>query len=103
MENSFFSIHFYIVLLVILLSLSAFFSASETALTSCSRIRLKQMLLDGNKRAGIVLGLIANYDNALSTILIGNNVVNIGSASIATVLFIPVCSATRNWPCPPRS
>jgi putative hemolysin len=88
MENSFFNIHFYIVLLVILLSLSAFFSASETALTSCSRIRLKQMLLDGNKRAGIVLELIANYDNALSTILIGNNVVNIGSASIATVLFI---------------
>ena len=88
MENSFFSIHFYIVLLVILLSCSAFFSAAETALTSCSRIRLKQMLLDGNKRAGTVLYLIANYDNALSTILIGNNVVNIGSASIATVLFI---------------
>ncbi len=78
----------YLTVLVVLLSLSAYFSAAETALTSCSKIRLKNMLQEGQKRAALVLHLIDDYDNALTTILIGNNVVNIASASIATVLFI---------------
>lgn len=73
--------------LFVLIILSAFFSATETSLSSCNRIRLKNMHKDGNKRAGQVLGLIDNFDNALSTILIGNNIVNIAAASIATVVF----------------
>jgi len=78
----------YIILLVLLLASSAFFSASETALSTSSRIRLKNMAREGNERAVEVLRLIGEFDTALSTILIGNNVVNICAASIATLLFI---------------
>ena len=72
--------------LFILIILSAFFSSSETALSSCSKIRLKNIAKTGNKRAAKVLSIIDDFDNALSTILIGNNVVNIAAASIATVV-----------------
>jgi len=72
--------------LFILICLSAFFSSSETALSSCSKIRLKNIAKTGNKRALKVLSIIDDFDNALSTILIGNNVVNIAAASIATVV-----------------
>jgi len=72
--------------LFILIGLSAFFSSSETALSSCSKIRLKNIAKAGDKRASKVLSLIDDFDNALSTILIGNNVVNIAAASIATVV-----------------
>ena len=77
-----------IILLVALVIGSAFFSASETAFTSLNKIRLKTMAEDGNKRAGATLRLAENYDKFLSTVLIGNNIVNIASTSIATVLFI---------------
>ncbi|WP_177567178.1 hemolysin family protein [Phascolarctobacterium sp.] len=87
MTDSDSSMHFYILILVFLLFLSAFFSASETALSSCNRIRLKNIAKDGDKRAAKVLQMLDNFDNALSTILIGNNIVNIGAASIATVVF----------------
>ncbi|MDD4320728.1 MAG: hemolysin family protein [Acidaminococcaceae bacterium] len=73
--------------LFVLICLSAFFSSSETALSSCSKIRLKNIAKTGNKKAVKVLTLIEDFDNALSTILIGNNVVNIAAASIATVVF----------------
>ncbi|MBE6798352.1 MAG: HlyC/CorC family transporter [Ruminococcaceae bacterium] len=77
-----------IILLVVLIIGSAFFSASETAFTSLNKIRLKTMADDGNKRAASTLRLAENYDKFLSTVLIGNNIVNIASTSIATVLFI---------------
>ena len=70
-----------------LILLSAFFSATETAFTSFNRVRLKNLAEDGNQRAAKVLALADNYDKLLSTILIGNNIVNIASASLATVLF----------------
>ena len=76
-----------VVILIILIALSAFFSSSETALSSCSRIRLKNLAKSGNERAEKVLALVENFDEALSTILIGNNIVNITAASIATVVF----------------
>ncbi len=75
----------------ILIGLSAFFSASETAISSISRIRIKSMAEDGNKKAKKVLYLSDNFDKTLSAILIGNNVVNIASASISTYL------ATKWW------
>ncbi|MBQ1183160.1 MAG: DUF21 domain-containing protein, partial [Clostridia bacterium] len=77
-----------LLLLVILLAFSAFFSASETAYTSLNKIRLKMMADDGNRRAMRAYLLTENYDKFLSTVLIGNNIVNIASTSIATVLFI---------------
>jgi len=68
--------------------MSAYFSATETAFSSLNRIRVKNMAEKGNKKAQLVHGLSENFDNMLSTILIGNNVVNILSASLATVLFV---------------
>ena len=74
-------------ILVILILLSAFFSASETALSSVNRIRIKNYADEGNRKAAKALKLTDRYDKVLSAILIGNNVVNIASASIGTVLF----------------
>lgn len=68
--------------------MSAYFSATETAFSSLNRIRMKNMAEKGDKRAKLVVRLSENYDSLLSTILIGNNIVNIASASLATVLFV---------------
>ena len=74
--------------LVFLVACSAFFSSTETAFSSLNRIRLKNKADDGNKRAAAALALADDYDRLLSTILIGNNVVNITATSIGTVFFI---------------
>ena len=76
-----------IVALVILVTLSAYFSATETAFTSLNRIRLKTKAEDGNERAAKALAMAEQYDRILSTILIGNNIVNISATTVATVLF----------------
>lgn len=73
-----------IVILVILLVLSAFFSAAETSLTSVSRITVRTKVLEGNKRAELVEKLITNPSKMLSAILIGNNVANISASALAT-------------------
>ena len=78
---------FMITALIVLIMLSAFFSASETAYSSLNMIRLKSRAEDGDKQAAKVLALAERYDSLLSTILIGNNIVNIGASSLATVLF----------------
>ena len=77
-----------IVMIGFLVLMSAFFSATETAFSSLNRIRVKNMAESGNRRADLVLKLSENYDKLLSTILVGNNIVNIMMASIATVLFV---------------
>ncbi len=77
-----------ILVLLVLIMFSAFFSASETAYTSLNKIRLKMMAEEGNRRAARAYSLTEDYDKFLSTVLIGNNIVNIASTSIATVLFI---------------
>ena len=82
-----------IIAIIILIMCSAYFSATETAFTSANRIKLKNMAGDGNKKAERVLVLSEKYDKLLTTILIGNNIVNIGMTSIATVLFIELFGA----------
>ena len=77
-----------IVVIVILVILSAFFSASETALSSVNRIRLKSMAEGGSKGAERALNILKKYDKALTTILIGNNIVNIATSSAATLIAI---------------
>lgn len=77
-----------IIAIVVLVTFSAYFSATETAFTSLNKIRLKNMAGDGNKKAKDVLEISDNYDNLLSTILVGNNLVNIAISSIATVMFL---------------
>ena len=76
------------VLLVILIALSAFFSSAETAYTTVNKIRLQNYADSGNKKAKNALFIAENYDRTLTTILIGNNIVNIGASSIATLLFV---------------
>ncbi len=82
---------FQLVVIVILIAFSAFFSSAETALTTVSQHKLRAMFEDGNKRAGRVLAVTENSGKLLSTILIGNNIVNIGASSLATVF------ATKVW------
>ena len=66
---------------------SAYFSASETAFSTMNRIRMKNLADSGDSRAAVALKLVDNYDKLISTILIGNNIVNITSSSLATVVF----------------
>ena len=75
-----------IVLLIVLLFFSAYFSSSETAITAISRVRIKAMADNGEKNAGIANRLINNFEKTFTTILVGNNIVNIAMASFATVL-----------------
>ena len=77
-----------IITIVVLLLFSAYFSATETAFTSLNKIRIKNMANDGDKRARRVYELSEKYDEILSTILVGNNIVNIVLTATATVLFI---------------
>ena len=77
-----------IIAIVVLVTFSAYFSATETAFTSLNKIRLKNMAGDGDKKAKDVLEISDNYDNLLSTILVGNNLVNLAISSIATVMFL---------------
>ena len=70
--------------------MSAYFSATETAFSSLNKTRLKAMAEKGNRRAELALSLSERYDKMLSTILIGNNIVNIALSSIATLLFVDI-------------
>ena len=79
-----------IILLVILLVGSGFFSASETALMSLSRIKMRHMEEDGVKGAKLVSSLVEDSNRLLTSILIGNNIVNIAATSIATSLFTAI-------------
>lgn len=76
-----------IVILIILVALSAWCSSTETAYSSVNKVRLKSKAEDGNQRAQKALDLLEDYDKLLSCILIGNNIVNLTSATLSTVLF----------------
>lgn len=77
-----------IIILVCLLGLSAFFSASETAIFSANKVKIRHLAEEGNKRAQLTRRMLENPNRLISTILIGNNAVNIGATALATTLFI---------------
>lgn len=77
-----------IAIIIILIAFSAFFSATETAYSSVNRIRLKSMAENGSNGAKTALNVLKKYDKALTTILIGNNIVNIATSSIATLICV---------------
>lgn len=81
--------------MLLLVVLSAYFSATETAFSSYNRIRMKNMAENGNRRAALVLRLSENYDRLLSTILVGNNIVNILLTAIATLFFVQLYGEGR--------
>ena len=76
-----------LIIVVFCVVMSAFFSATETALSTFNRIRMKGLAEKGNKRAALTLKIAENYDSMISTVLIGNNIVNILASSLATVIF----------------
>ena len=77
-----------IIMMAVCLLLSAYFSATETAFSSANTTRLRTLAEKGSGGAALALKLLEQYDRLLSTILIGNNIVNIATASIGTVLFV---------------
>ena len=77
-----------IIALILCVILSAFFSGSENALSESNKLRIKKEAEEGNKAAKRAQGLIENYSKSISTILIGNNLVNIAASSVTTVLAI---------------
>ena len=80
----------YILSLVVLVCLSAFFSASEMAFSSANRLRLENAMEDGKRAARMAVKVEDKYDDALSAILIGNNLVNIAASSISSVLALAI-------------
>ena len=80
-----------LIVLLILIMLSAFFSSAETVFSTVNKIRLENLSEEGNKKAKLALRIISNYSKMLSTVLIGNNVVNISASSLATIF------ATKVW------
>ena len=78
------------VALFILILLSSFFSSAETAFTTVNQVRLRTLAQDGSKRADRVISILEQYSKMLSTILIGNNIVNLSASSVATTLAIRI-------------
>lgn len=81
--------------IIVCLALSAFFSSSEMAYSSCNAIRLEKYRDEGSRRAGLALRITERYDDALGAILIGNNLVNIAASSLSSVLVILITSSDR--------
>lgn len=75
-----------LVIILILIALSAFFSSAETALTTVNRVRMKALADEGNQSAATVLKILDRYSKMLSTILVGNNIVNLTASSLTTTL-----------------
>ena len=85
-----------IVLMVVLVIMSAYFSATETAFSTINKTRLRTLADKGDKRAARVLTLADKYDSLLSTILVGNNIVNIMLSSVATIFFIDILKESQS-------
>ena len=84
-----------IVILLILLALSAFFSSAETCLTTVNKMRIKSLADDKNKNASLVLKLIEEKTQMLSAILIGNNVVNLSASSLTTTFAMKLAKSSE--------
>ena len=84
------SIAFQAVAILILIALSSFFSSAETAMTTVNKIRIQSLAEQGNKRAVILEKIISNSPKMLSTVLIGNNIVNMSVSSLMTTLTIKI-------------
>ena len=88
---------FYIIAAVACVALSAFFSASEMALSSANRIRLENLADDGSRGAALAVRILDRYDDALSAILIGNNFVNIALSSLGSIIAITAFGEQYTW------
>lgn len=82
------SIYLIVIAIILMVCLSAFFSGSEMALSSCNLLRMQNLREEGSRRAAVAVRILENFDHALSAILIGNNLVNIGASALVSVLVI---------------
>jgi CBS domain containing-hemolysin-like protein len=82
------SIYLIVIAIILMVCLSAFFSGSEMALSSCNLLRMQNLREEGSRRAAVAVRILENFDYALSAILIGNNLVNIGASALVSVLVI---------------
>ena len=89
------SIWLIVIAIAALVCLSAFFSASEMAYSSCNLMRLENLRDEGSRAAGVAVKIVQRFDDALSTILIGNNLVNIGASALTSVLVILLTGADK--------
>ena len=87
----------YLAAILICVAFSAFFSGSEMALSSCNRIRVEHLKDEGNKKAGTTFKILERFDDALSAILVGNNLVNIASSSIGSLMAIQLLGEKNAW------
>ena len=85
------------IVIAVLIIISAYFSGTEIAFAGLNKVRLKNMANNGNRSAEKTLALSENFDRILSTVLIGNNIVNIAAASIATVIFVNYFGEKGAW------
>ena len=91
------SIYVYIVGIIACVMFSAFFSASEMSYSACNKVRLEHDRDNGNKKAGIAYKIADKFDDALSAILVGNNLVNIAASSMGSVAVMLVLSEKYAW------
>ena len=85
-----------ILIMLVCLALSAYFSGTETAFSTFNRLKMKGMAENGNKRASLVLKMAEDYDRLLSTILVGNNLVNILLTTVAAIFFIQLLQSSES-------
>ena len=91
------SLYAYIAGIIVCVLLSAFFSASEMSYSACSRVRLEHQRDNGDKKAGLAVRIREKFDDALSTILVGNNLVNIAASSLGSLAVMAVLSEKYAW------
>ena len=89
------SIYLIVIGVIALVCLSAFFSGSEMAFSSCNLLRMENLRDEGNKRAAAVVKILEHFDDALGAILIGNNLVNIGASALVSVLVLLLTGADK--------
>ena len=90
-------LYIYIIGIIVCVMLSAFFSASEMSYSACNKVRLEHDRDNGNKKAGIAYKIADKFDDALSAILVGNNLVNIAASSMGSVAVMLVLSEKYAW------
>ena len=91
------SISVYIIGIIVCVMLSAFFSASEMSYSACNKVRLEHERDNGNKKAGLAVWIANKFDDALSTILVGNNLVNIAASSMGSVAVMLALGEKYTW------
>ena len=89
------SIYVIVIGIAALVCLSAFFSGSEMAFSSCNQLRMENLRDEGSRHAAAAVKILEHFDDALSAILIGNNLVNIGASSLVSVLVILLSGSDR--------